>query len=220
VGGVKAFLTKTGPFGLPVYAYVGGAVALIGGIWYFKTHNTGNATVAPQTNANPVTDAITPPPVVPFPSGTGTPVPPSPTFTTPGVGSASTTALPTSTANFIPTVPVATTSQQFAGSVAPSIVGPAPIADSSTATLAAKENIYLQTAARTGNYGPVSDLTRAQPVPPSIPVATPPQVAAIVKAVAKVPIIGRIITRIATPPTVAIPTGGTAVGGRFGGAQQ
>ncbi len=83
MGGVKAFLTKTGPFGLPVYAYVGGAVALIGGIWYFKTHNTGAATVAPQTVANPVTDTTgTAAPPMPFPSGSGAPVPPSPAFST------------------------------------------------------------------------------------------------------------------------------------------
>jgi hypothetical protein len=88
VGGVKAFLTKTGPFGLPVYAYVGGAIALIGGIWYFKTHSTPSAaTAAPQTN---YPTALTPPggtsggPVpLPYPMGDPNPVPPTPAFTTP-----------------------------------------------------------------------------------------------------------------------------------------
>ncbi len=91
MGGIKAFLTKTGPFGLPVYAYVGGALALIGGIWYFKTHassSTANAAAtAPQTNyptvAMPPGGSAGGPVPLPFPTGDPSPVPPTQAFTTP-----------------------------------------------------------------------------------------------------------------------------------------
>jgi hypothetical protein len=214
VGGIKAFLVKAGPFGLPMYAYVGGAVALIGGIWYFKTHagNTGNATVAPQTNAS--TDALTPP--MPYPSGGGVPVPPSPPFTTGGstatgstgpltggsVGTGSlnpavasdANALPTSTANFIPTAPVATTSQVFASTVQPTPINGPSIVAANIAKGVDPGNIPgFATPIQPANYlAPIS-------------VATPVQAAAIAKALANVPVLGNIVNRIVYPPKAPAP---------------
>lgn len=87
MGGVKAFLTKTGPFGVPVYAYLVGAVALVGGIIYFKTRPaTSTATAAPQTT-NPIGSMFPGgtsggPVPLPYPTGNPPPVPPSPSFST------------------------------------------------------------------------------------------------------------------------------------------
>ncbi len=74
VDGVKGFLTKQiGPF--PVYVYMVGLLALVGGVWYFKTHSSGTTatTAAPQTNypTNLPTDGINPIPL-PYPLGQGT----------------------------------------------------------------------------------------------------------------------------------------------------
>ena len=75
------FLKKPGPFGIPVYGYAIGVVALIGGIWFFKRHkassNTGAATVAPQVNPQFMasgSDTAAPP----YPKGAGMPPEPPP----------------------------------------------------------------------------------------------------------------------------------------------
>ncbi len=192
-----------------MYAYVGGAVALVGGFWYFKTHNTGNATVAPQVNAS--TDALTPP--LPYPSGAGIPVPPIPAFITSGQAGTSSTGtstatgsvnsavtpdgnlLPSSTANFIPTTPVDTTSQTFAASVAPGIAGPSIVA--------ANVAKGVDPGSIPGFATPVQPANYLAPTP--IPVATPAQAVAIAKALAPVPIIGAIVNRIVYPPKAPAP---------------
>lgn len=95
---------------MPVYAYVVGALALVGGIWYFKTHNTGPATAAPQTNYSA-------PGGVPLPfsdPGSGASANPPPTTFD---NSGSSLALFPSQANFSPAPYAPTTSQAFAQSV-------------------------------------------------------------------------------------------------------
>lgn len=151
---IKATLTKQiGPF--PVYAYVGGAVVLVGAYLYFRSHTGSLATPAPQTNYP--TDNSLP---YPYPGGGETGpipnVPPTSPFSTAGpsadssattaaitgsgaeapsgstvgTGSLSTqvastaTPLPTPTANFVPTAPVSTTSQDFAAATGVGSGGP------------------------------------------------------------------------------------------------
>ncbi len=110
---LKAFLTKQGPFGLPVYGYVIGAVVLVGGIWYFKTHSTGSATPAPQTNYP--TGGGTPPMPFPDPGSGAAGVPPSSAFDLPSSGA----SVPqyTSQSNFVPAAASSTPSQAFASAV-------------------------------------------------------------------------------------------------------
>lgn len=62
-------------FGLPGYAWLAGVVALVGGGLYFYTHRSSSATSAAQNLAAPVLDNSGV--LNPYPSGGGTPVPPS-----------------------------------------------------------------------------------------------------------------------------------------------
>jgi hypothetical protein len=208
---VKAFLTRTGPFGLPMYAYVGGAVALIGGIWYFRTHNTGPATAAPQVNASTATDA----PPYPYPGGGGVAVPPTPPFSTGstsatgstsvGTGSVNSSVapnanlLPSATSTFIPTAPVDTTSQTFAASVVPASTGPAAIAQPvSIPNPFGPQYPDITVAGTNKTSGTIAQRNTSGAT--TVPVATPAQAVAIAKALAPVPIIGNIIQRIVYPP--------------------
>ncbi len=215
MGGIKAFLTKTGPFGLPVYAYVGGAIALIGGIWYFKTQNTGTASTAPQVNASTATDA----PPYPYPGGGGVPIPPNPPFTTPSstsaTGSTSTgsisasvpasgNALPSSTSNFIPTVPQATTSQDFAAAVVPGSTGPDAIAQPVSIPNPFGPQ-YPDITVAGVNKTSATIAQRNTSGATTLPVATPAQAVAIAKALAPIPILGNIVNRIVYPPKPPAP---------------
>jgi hypothetical protein len=102
---------QIGPF--PVYAYAIGLIALVGGVWYFKTHNASNAAVAPQTNYP--TDAAGGPPLpYPDPGSGAAGIPPSSAFDTSGA-----TSVPqyTSQSNFNPTPAGTTSSQDFSNAV-------------------------------------------------------------------------------------------------------
>ena len=112
---LKAFLTKQGPFGLPVYAYVLGAVALVGGIWYFKSQSASATTTAPQTNY----PASSTPLPYPDPGSGAAGIPPSSAFDLPSSGA----SVPqfTSQSNFVPAAASSTPSQVFASSVATSV---------------------------------------------------------------------------------------------------
>jgi hypothetical protein len=104
----KVFLTRQiGPF--PIYAYVVGGLALIGGIIYFKRKgNTGSATAAPQTNYP--TGDTTP---MPYPGGAGSPgIPPTAAFDN-GAG----TGAYVPQGNYTPPDPSATSSQIFGSAV-------------------------------------------------------------------------------------------------------
>jgi hypothetical protein len=74
---VKAFLTKE-VFGVPVYAIAVGLVVLVGGYWFLKRTNTGQASAAPQVNSNPSAGNIYP---YPQPIAQGTTQPPSSAIT-------------------------------------------------------------------------------------------------------------------------------------------
>jgi len=50
---MKEFLTKQ-VFGVPVYAIAVGLVVLVGGYWFFKRMNTGQASATPQVNSGPI----------------------------------------------------------------------------------------------------------------------------------------------------------------------
>jgi hypothetical protein len=108
----KGFLTKTGPFGVPVYAYAIGVVALIGGVWYFKTHasSTGAANTAPQTNY-PATATPLP---YPDPGSGAAGIPPSSAFDT---SSATSVAQYTPQSNFVPAISQPTSSDSFGNTV-------------------------------------------------------------------------------------------------------
>jgi hypothetical protein len=110
VDGVKAFFTRQiGP--LPVYAYAIGLLALVGGVWYFKTHNTGSATVAPQTNYPTGSNVPLP---YPDPGSGAAGIPPSAAFDMSGG-----TSVPqyTSQSNFNPTPAGTTSSTDFSNAV-------------------------------------------------------------------------------------------------------
>jgi hypothetical protein len=119
VEGVKAFLTRQiGPF--PIYAYAVGVLALIGGIWYFKSRgDTGQATPAPQTNYQADQTPY------PYPDpGSGAPgLPPSAPFDVP---SSSAIAQYSPQSNFVPASAQPTSSQDFAAYTA-AVTQPAPV---------------------------------------------------------------------------------------------
>ncbi len=192
-----------------MYAYMGGAIALIGGVWYFRTHNTGPAVAAPQVNATPITDAAP----VPYPSGGGIPVPPTPAFVTSGQVASDTgkpgnsNVLPTSTANFIPTAPQLNNSQAFAASVTPSTSGPAAIDQPATIPNPfGPQYPDIVVAGANKMSGTIAQRNTSAPVP----VATPVQAQQIAAAVANIPIIGKLVqaaaNKVSAPPAQPPPS--------------
>jgi hypothetical protein len=112
--GIKAFLTKqVGPF--PVFVYLVGAAALVGGLVFFRSKaDTGSATAAPQTNYP--TDNQGNPYPYPNPGSGAAGIPPSSAFDLPTPGSSVGQYSPQS--NFVPAAAENTASQQFASSTA------------------------------------------------------------------------------------------------------
>lgn len=190
--GVKAFLTRQlGPF--PVYAYGVGLVALGLGYLYFTRHNTGQATVAPQTNYPANEDQLP----YPFPGGgeiqpAQNPVPPSAVFDTSSAASGPTQGLgapsgtgPASpplatsqpTSNFVPPPSEPTTSQTFGASVqqTPATVSPQPSDVPAIAAMVPVPNATYSVPVASTSYvpsgetgllaGPIQGATQPAPSP-------------------------------------------------------